>query len=108
MVAGLAVLLAGAAGPAAAGCLEEIVALQNRLPNPPVDGGPSGPSASQSVGAQLDRQPTPGSVAAAGGNTGPQTGAAGYLNKAQNLQAAGDEKGCMQAVGEARKLLDGK
>ncbi|WP_051356617.1 hypothetical protein [Azorhizobium doebereinerae] len=90
-------------------CLEQIVALQNRLPQPPLDAPVNaGPSARQTVGTQLDHQPTPGSVAAASGGQPQLSGAQAYLNKAENLQAAGDKAGCLQAVEEARKLLDRK
>lgn len=105
--------LLGMAGfaPAAAAqdCLEEIVALQNQLPQPPLNAPLAGPYGTQSIGAQLSHDPTPGSVAAAeGGTQAPATGALAYLNKAQNLQAAGDKAGCLQAVGEARRLLEKK
>ncbi len=94
---------------AAQDCLEEIVALQNKLPQPPLNAPLTGPYGTQSVGAQLSHDPTPGSVAAAeGGARAPATGAAAYLNKAQNLQAAGDKAGCLQAVAEARRLLEKK
>ncbi len=110
-VIGIGALL-GVAGfvPVAAAqeCLEQIVALQNQLPQPPLSAPLTGPYGTQSVGAQLDHEPTPGSVAAAGGAAAQLTGAQAYLNKAQNLQAAGDKTGCLQAVGEARRLLEKK
>lgn len=94
---------------AAQDCLEEIVALQNQLPQPPLDAPLKGPYDAQSVGAQLSHDPTPGSVAAAeGGAPAKATGAMAYLNKAQNLQAAGDKAGCLAAVAQARQLLDKK
>ncbi|WP_188583163.1 hypothetical protein [Azorhizobium oxalatiphilum] len=102
----LAAGMGAAVSPAAAqSCLEQIVVLQKQLPASAT--ASSSPSDRQSVAAQTDQQPTPGSVAAAGVKQ-PDSGAAEALNKAQNLQAAGDEKGCLQAVGEARKLIDGK
>ena len=91
----------------AASCLEQIVALQAQVEasSPPKAPPPTAP---QSVGAQLDRQPTPGSVAAAGGNSDPTVGPAAALNAAQNFQAAGDEAACLKAVGEARQMMNRK
>lgn len=98
-----ALVLAAFATPAAAqACLEQIVtvqaALKERLPHPTKP-----PEQGQSIAAQTDRQPTPGSLAAAG-VTQPDSGALGALNQAINLQAAGDEAGCLKALAEARRL----
>lgn len=60
-------------------------------------------SEQQSIAAQDSMQPTPESLAAAG-LSGPTEGAEGALNQAQNLQAMGDEAGCMKAVQRARAL----
>ncbi|MFG1427266.1 hypothetical protein [Roseixanthobacter glucoisosaccharinicivorans] len=88
-------------------CLEQIVALQKRVDA--VQGKPAAPRPEpQSVGAQLDQQPTPGSVAAASGNLPPPVGPAAALNAAENFQAAGDEAKCLKAVGEARDMLEGR
>ena len=98
-----ALMLMAVAAPARAqACLEQIVsvqaALKARLPHPKKP-----PEQEQSVAAQTDRQPTPGSLAAAG-VTEPDSGALGALNQAINLQAAGDEAGCLQALAEAKRL----
>ncbi|MFG1345260.1 hypothetical protein V5F59_10235 [Xanthobacter autotrophicus DSM 431] len=90
-------------GPASAqACLEQIVTVQAelkaKLPHPKKP-----PPEQQSIGAQTDQQPTPGSLAAAGLSE-PETGAFGALNQAMNLQATGDEAGCLKALAEARKL----
>lgn len=88
-------------------CIEQIVALQQRLKS----AAPSGPKPAtepQSLGAQLDHQPTPSSVAQAEGNLPPPVGPAAALNAAQNFQAAGDEQSCLKAVAEARKMMEGK
>ncbi|QRG07725.1 hypothetical protein EZH22_04870 [Xanthobacter dioxanivorans] len=83
-------------------CLEQIVGVQaelkSRLPRPQKP-----PTEQQSIGAQTDQQPTPGSLSSAGLSE-PQTGAYGALNQAINLQAAGDEAGCLKALAEARRL----
>ncbi|MEP9354249.1 hypothetical protein ABLE93_11700 [Xanthobacter sp. KR7-65] len=95
-------LLALASPASAQSCLEQIVpvqtALKERLPHPKKP-----PEQEQSVAAQTDRQPTPGSLAAAG-LTPTDDGAWGALNQAINLQAAGDEAGCLKALAEARRL----
>lgn len=95
-------LVAGGTPARAQACLEQIVTVQQQLkakfPRPRQP-----PSEPQSVGAQDDQQPTPGSLAAAG-LTPPDSGASGALNAAINLQAAGDEAGCLKALGEARRL----
>ena len=88
-------------------CIEQIVALQQRL-KAMEPSGPKPPTEPQSVGAQMDRQPTPSSVAQAEGTLPPPVGPAAALNAAQNFQAAGDEQSCLKAVAEARKMLDGK
>lgn len=106
MAAGVA-LLAVPAGAQAQSCLEQIVALQARV-KAASPAGPKPPTEAQSVGAQLDQQPTPSSVAAASGNLPPPVGPAAALNAAQNFQAAGDEASCLKAVNEARAMLDGK
>lgn len=95
-------LMAVAAPARAQACLEQIVsvqaALKERLPHPKKP-----PEQEQSIAAQTDRQPTPGSLAAAG-VTQPDSGAFGALNQAINLQAAGDEAGCLKALAEAKRL----
>ncbi|QTL02803.1 hypothetical protein J5J86_18800 [Aquabacter sp. L1I39] len=88
-------------------CIEQIVALQQRL-KAVQPSGPKPPTEPQSVGAQLDHQPTPSSVEAAEGKLPPAVGPAAALNAAQNFQAAGDEQSCLKAVAEARKMMDGK
>lgn len=83
-------------------CLEQIVTVQAALKHS--EPRPAKPAPQeQSIAAQDGHQPTPGSLAAAG-LTGPDSGAWGALNQAINLQAAGDEAGCLKALGEARRL----
>jgi len=99
LATGLAV---GALPAQAQTCLEQIVTVQQQLKQ--VEPHPKRPpSQPQSIGAQDAEQPTPGSLAAAG-LTAPDSGAYGALNQAMNLQAAGDEAGCLKALAEARKL----
>ncbi len=59
-------VLAGASSAQAQTCLEQIVALQSQIPQSQIDAIMNAvPSQPQTIGAQTDRQPTPGSVAAA-------------------------------------------
>lgn len=101
-VAASAYLLCWADSAKAQTCLEQIVEVQSALRQ---QGGPPTQPAeqAQSVGAQDSQQPTPGSLAAAG-LTEPRSGAWGALNEAMNLQAGGDEQGCLQALARARRL----
>lgn len=83
-------------------CLEAVVQLQQEmnqlLPRPALP-----PTQDQSIAAQDSNEATPESLAAAGALQ-PTTGAWGALNEAMNLQAAGNEAGCFQAVQKARSL----
>jgi hypothetical protein len=63
----------------------------------------AGPTAQQSIGAQLGRQPTPESVQRA--EEGAQTRFAAVLGRAQALDAEGKTTECMQAVTDAQLLL---
>ncbi|WP_428029936.1 hypothetical protein [Ancylobacter sp.] len=99
-----AVLLAQPAGAANwENCVEAIAKTQHELKESSAKGPAQPKTQDQSVAAQDSHQPTPSSLAAAGLNE-PQTGAAGALNEALNLQAAGNEAGCMKAVAKARSL----
>ena len=83
-------------------CLEAIAQTQHELKQVlPKTAQPQ--TQQQSVAAQDSHEPTPGSLAAAGLEA-PATGPEAALNEAQNLQAAGDEAGCMSAVAKARSL----
>jgi hypothetical protein len=69
-----------------------------------VPGPDSGPTASQSVGAQLHHQPTPGSVGQAAHVANKDGDAA--IERAKTADAAGDAAACNQALTEARRLYD--
>ncbi|MFD2142612.1 hypothetical protein [Ancylobacter oerskovii] len=99
-------LLASGAGAASAqnweACVEAIAKTQQELKSVlPPSSKPR--SQQQSIAAQDSHDPTPGDLAAAGLEE-PASGPAGALNEAMNLQAAGDEAGCMKAVAKARSL----
>ena len=64
----------------------------------------AGPFARQSIGAQLDRQPTPSSVARAQARA--QAAFKKALARAKRLDARGDRVGCTQALIAAKQMYD--
>jgi hypothetical protein len=66
----------------------------------------SGPTAPQSVGAQLGHQPTPSSVMQAEEQA--QTGFEATLARAKTLDAQGRDAECMQALRDAKLLFNGQ
>jgi hypothetical protein len=97
----VAVLVAGAvnaqAGPCTAGIAEVERYIQSAPPGPA-----TGPSAAQSVGAQLHHQPTPGSVEGAEGRA--RADGAAALQRAREADAAGDAAACKSALQEAKLI----
>ena len=98
--AGLAVTVSFAnAGP----CTDAITRLESQLRQ--AEQNPAtGPTASQSVGAQLSRQPTAESVKRAREQA--QANFASSLDRAKALDAEGKTAECMQAVETARLKLE--
>lgn len=64
----------------------------------------AGPTARQSIGAQLDRQPTPGSVARAEARA--QTTFKVSLARAKRFDARGNRAGCTRALAAARQMYN--
>jgi hypothetical protein len=64
----------------------------------------AGPLAPQSIGAQLDRQPTPGSVQRAEERAQATFSAA--LARAKRLDARGDRAGCTRALAAAKRMYN--
>jgi hypothetical protein len=89
--------------PAYAGpCSDEIVRLQTLMRGN--DSNPNiGPTAQQSVAAQMHRQPTADSVARA--KTKADAKVEDALKRARLLDVRGKEDDCMKAVEEAKALL---
>ncbi|MGA2891838.1 MAG: hypothetical protein ABSE22_03150 [Xanthobacteraceae bacterium] len=92
----------GAASAAHSGpCTVQIAQLERqislRASNPA-----TGPTATQSVGAQLHHQPTPGTVEHA--ETVANADADAALQHARDADAAGNANGCNAALKEARRL----
>src|SRR5215813_5035102 len=64
----------------------------------------AGPMAPQSIGAQLDRQPTPGSVKRAQERA--QATFAATLARAKRLDAQGNRSGCTRALTAAKRMYN--
>jgi len=82
-------------------CSNDIAQIEAALRQP---GSNVGPTLSQSIGAQVDRQPTPGSVKRAEQKADARLNAA--LARARALDAKGDRARCAKAV-ERIKLMIG-
>ena len=89
----------GAASAHAGPCTEEIAKFEDTVSRRAAANPGAGPTARQSVGAQLSRQPTPSSVAQAEQHA--QSTFAATLARAKTLDAEGNAE-CMQALNEAR------
>ncbi len=105
----LAIALAGAVlslsiGPAHAGpCTAAIAQFEQALRQSGKEPD-AGPTARQSIGAQLGHQPTPSSVKRAEERA--QTNFAGALARAKRLDARGNRSGCKRALAEARRRYE--
>ena len=64
----------------------------------------AGPMAPQSIGAQLDRQPTPASVKRAEERAQASFNAA--MARAKRLDAQGNRSGCMRALAAAKRMYN--
>jgi hypothetical protein len=88
---------AAQAGP----CTAQIAQLQREIALT-APGPESGPSAPQSVGAQLHRQPTPGAVQHAESKANADADAA--LDRARKADSKGNADACDEALRQARHL----
>jgi hypothetical protein len=93
-------LAAHAASANAGGCAGEIAGLEQSLRENP---GAIG-TARQSIGAQLEHQPTPASVESAKNNAKAEIVA--ILAEARALDAQGRQDACAEAVARAKILLN--
>lgn len=95
-------ILSGAIGGAQAGpCTTQIAEVERYMQRSPA-GPVTGPTAPQSIGAQLHHQPTPGSVQSAESEA--RTAAEAALDRARAADAAGDAAACTKALDEARTI----
>jgi hypothetical protein len=84
-------------------CMAQIAAIELQIKRTP-PGPQTGPTAPQSVDAQLHHQPTPGDVSHAEHIANKD--ADGALERARTADIAGDAAGCNAAVDEAKRLYD--
>ena len=92
-------LTAAHAGP----CSEKIAQFEQAVRQSA--GNPNaGPMARQSIGAQIDRQPTPASVKRAQERA--QTTFAATLARAKRLDAQGNRAGCTRALAAAKRMYN--
>jgi hypothetical protein len=96
-------VLAGAGIAHGGPCTAQITQLERQIAAT-VPGPESGPTAPQALGAQLHRQPTPGTVAHAEQTANKDADAA--VDRARKADAANDAALCKAALKEARRLYD--
>jgi len=89
------------AGAQAGPCSTQIAQLQKQIGRSAA-GPENGPSAPQSLGAQLHHQPTPGAVQNAENRA--DADAAAAFERARRADAAGDADACRKALDETRRL----
>jgi hypothetical protein len=93
----------GAASAHAGPCSSEIAQFEQAVRQSA--GNPNaGPMAPQSIGAQLDRQPTPGSIKRAEERA--QATFAAALARAKRLDARGNRAGCTRALAAAKRMYN--
>lgn len=102
IVATIGAALLCAAGAAQAGPCTAQIAKVERYIQRSTAGPTSGPTARQSIGAQLHHQPTPGSVQSAESQARATAEAA--LDRARKADAAGNAAACTQALDEAKQI----
>jgi hypothetical protein len=98
-----AILLCSSAAAHSGPCTAQIAQLEHQIAGD-LPGPESGPTAPQTVGAQLHRQPTPGSVGQAEHVANKDGDAA--IERAKKADVAGNAAECNQALVEARRLYE--
>jgi hypothetical protein len=93
----------GAASAHAGPCSDEIAQFEQAVRQSANDPN-AGPFARQTIGAQLDRQPTPGSVKRAEARA--QATFRATLARAKRLDARGDRAGCTSALAAAKRMYN--
>jgi hypothetical protein len=93
----------GATSARAGPCSNEIAQFEQAVRRS-TDRPNAGPTAPQSIDAQLRHQPTPGSVAQAQARA--QTAFETALTRAKRLDARGDRVGCTEALAAARRMYE--
>src|SRR5262245_39061554 len=98
-----AVLLLGIVSAHAGPCSESIAQFE-RAVRQSANNPNAGPMAPQTVGAQLDRQPTPASMARAERRA--RAAFAAVLARAKRLDARGNRAGCTRALARAKAMYN--
>ncbi len=93
----------GVAAAHAGPCTNEIAQFEQAV-RQSVGNPNAGPMAPQSIGAQLDRQPTPGSIKRAEERA--QATFAAAMARAKRLDARGDRAGCTRALAAAKRMYN--
>ncbi len=97
--------------PAQAGpCSKDIDRMQARVDAHLGQAAAAGPSAKQSVGAQMHREPTPNSIANAERKLGDLSPATivkvnAAMDRAQKADKAGDAQGCRKALAQVARII---
>jgi hypothetical protein len=99
----VAVLLLGTASAGAGPCSNAIAQFEQAV-RQSANKPDAGPTARQSIDAQLDRQPTPGSVARAEARA--QTTFEASLARAKRFDARGNRAGCTRALAAAKRMYN--
>jgi hypothetical protein len=102
LVVGAALVL-GVASAHAGPCTTQIAQFEQAVRESANNPG-AGPTARQSIGAQIDRQPTPGSVKRAEERAQAAFDAA--LARAKRLDSRGDRAGCQRALARAKSMYN--
>lgn len=100
----VAMLLSGICSAEAGPCTAQIAQLEAQI-NGHKGGAWFGPSAPQTIGAQLGRQPTPATIERAENQA--SAAAAATLQRARVADEQGDAPGCEGAVAKLRDLYQG-
>jgi hypothetical protein len=103
VLAASAALLGNMGGAQSGPCSKQIAQLEQQV-GAAKPGPQSGPTAPQSLGAQLHHQPTPSSVGQAEHTANKDGDAA--LERAKQADASGDAAACNQALVDARRLYE--
>jgi hypothetical protein len=98
-----AALAVGVASAHAGPCTEQIAQFEQAV-RQSANNPDAGPMAPQSIGAQLNRQPTPGSVKQADARA--QASFSAALARAKRLDARGDRAGCTRALTAAKRMYN--
>jgi hypothetical protein len=83
-------------------CTRQIDQFEAAMPRSPIDSN-AGPTALETIGAKLGRQPTPASIAAA--EAGAQSQFASLMAQARALDARGKHKACMRILADVKQTF---